>query len=225
MRTLKKDWITKIRHFLVKPVITGDIPLEYAFTIDGTDYFAFVNVHEIPVERMFALSALYEELQMRMTRAELEANIKIIESALDKPVVGLNKIRDVVADMKERMNYIIEVETVYNIAALLFVKRNENLLKYDPVVAEKKKQEFMKADIPAFFLSMPLEQLSPFSKMQVEHIIGSLSAVVNKTLKRVELTEKALLSEELMSSEMDAIKSKIAFLKQVQSKLKDTLST
>lgn len=194
------------------PTIKSNIQVEYAFTIDNIDYFRFVNFYEIPSERAYAIAGLFEQFNMRMTKDDLNVCVSLIKEELSKQVTNLNKIREVVEIIESKQQDLLEIETYYNLAAVLFVTKDENIGKYDEVVTEKKKRHFMKADIPSFFLTIPLRELNPFSNAPRSYIKNTIEQILKKQVKELEKL-KSLSQEsqsgESMSSEIQSIELKM----------------
>lgn len=180
---LKKNWLTSLRLWVLGlPKIEANINVMYAFTIGTTDFFTFDNFNEIPTERAYAIAAFYERFRMRLTRDDLEFELGRLREAIDAESFKKSRVLDIVKSIEDRLNYTFEIETAYDLASAVFFKRGDNPLRFDPVTAAKNKQIFMKADLPDFFLSLPLQELQPYLKMPHAHF----QDLLQETLKKME---------------------------------------
>lgn len=212
--------MTKLRIFLLgKPKIKGEFNLEYAFTIDGTDFFAFLNFHEIPVERAYALAAFFEQFQMRMTEKDLKLYVQEIKSEIDKVNFKKTRVIEILKMIEDRMNQVLDIETVYNLASIVFVTKHENILKYDPAYADVKKRKFLKADIPDFFLGLPLSELQPFSQMPITHFRKILSENLQMQENHLKDIEAVLSSDETAISRLSFLQSKLKEIAELKLKI------
>lgn len=219
MKTTTGNWYSKLkRKFFGTPTLKSEYNMQYAFTIDDVDYFHFVNLHEIPVERMYAISAIYEEFNMRMTKDDLKLYLDVIKNSINSKIPNLTKVIETVKNIEDRMSFVVEIETVYKLAAAVFVRYNENPAKFDLAMQAIKINHFKEADIPSFFLSLPLAELHVFSQTSIEEMRNILST----QLKAIERQYNFLLQSYSTESEVSkrtAIESQLKQIQEYQSKL------
>jgi hypothetical protein len=137
--------------------------IEYAFTIDNTDYYEFMDFNEIPCERGFNCLTFYNELQMKCSRDYLLA----FSAALDT-VVNDNKgikITDIVKlnqQLKERLEYLFETEIAYKLCSVVFFDETENPFRYNLKHGLKKATLFKEVPLDDFFFQKPIVKLIPY---------------------------------------------------------------
>lgn len=148
--------------------------IEFAFRADGVDYFRFADPFKLPTHRAFAALSAYEALEMRCTRDFLAAFIDSAEKAVDNRQTA--RLSQLLGVLKERLTWICEPETVYQLAAVVYFDRNENPYRYDAVSAQNKIEKWKKAGVEDFFYSAPLVDWAPFSTWQADDLRAYLTA-------------------------------------------------
>lgn len=158
-----------------------DMPVEFAFEIDGVNNWQFVDPMNTPNQRAIGAITAYEELRMRTTYEHLEKEnefmlerFKLLKTALDgnKGKISLSqafeqisKMEEVVRFRMERMSMQVPLmeDHIYKLASVVFFTEEENPYKYDMEYNKKKIEKWKKAGTSYdFFLRQPLRRLMPF---------------------------------------------------------------
>lgn len=171
-------------------------PVELAFTIEGKNFYQYVDPMNTPCQRGLAAIVAYDELRMRTTYKHLEAENKfmkehfqLLRTSLDgsKGKITLSKAFDYINEMEKVVNYRIErmgipiiEDLVYKLASVVFFTEEENPYQYDHEYNRLKIENWKKQESAYdFFLREPLRRLLPFSIDS-----GAISPVsLNTTLK------------------------------------------
>lgn len=205
--TLKTSW-KKLRarlsgrpEFLDK----GDYRIIPAFKHGGIQYYRYDDVFNTPCVRALASIQYYEEFQMRMTREyltddlkaheQLNANLRSVLSGktgqLDLVAAGsiLANSNQLLNQKRQRLDWIFEPESMYNLAAVVYFDKTENPMKYDARYA-KEKIERWKIDheeMLDFFLQQPILRYAPSFK--------ELTTDFHQYLETLELVNKEHLEK------------------------------
>ncbi len=136
--------------------------------IGGDTFYEFVDSNMAPCHRMFSAMSYYNEMQMRCTREYLQAHCQAIIDAVNgqsegnKGVIDIARIANLAIQLQERLNWILEPETVYNYASVVFIDPSENPYDYDMKYnKEVKIKRWKQQGVSSFFLSMPVQRLFP----------------------------------------------------------------
>ncbi len=140
-----------------------------AFTTGGIEYFEFDTTANLPFKRGLKFLSIYNELDMRCDRHYLTKHVEAIETPLTGgKKVGLDeiiKIRQLNAQMKERLQWVYHEDLVYKLASVVFFDANENPDDWEWKYAAEKIERWKKAeDVNTFFLHEPIQRLIPFLK-------------------------------------------------------------
>lgn len=219
MKNTTGNWYSKLkRKFFGTPIMKSEYNLQYAFTIDNVNYYNFVNLHEIPVQRMYAISAIHEEFNMRMTKDDLRVYLDVIKNSINSKIPNISKVIETVKNIEDRLDFVIEIDTVYKLAAAVFIRENENPAKFDITMQEMKIRHFREADIPSFFLSLPLSELHVFSQTSVEEMRNILEKVLRQTERQYNFL-KDTYSADSDNSQISLIESQLKQIREYQSAL------
>lgn len=143
-----------------------DYVIKDAFTVAGRKFYQFDDLINKPFERGVVCLRYYTELNQRVDREFLLEHTKAINE-LCKIIPGqeleIHKIRQLNADLSDRMNWIIDTDLAYKLASVVYFDENENPSKYDDKY-NAEKIEFWKKHMGAkeFFFMQPLKTLIPF---------------------------------------------------------------
>lgn len=177
-----------------KPVFHTQIkhPISLSFSCGGINYYSFDDPFNTPYKRAFSALSAYEKVSMRMTpefiKKRIEAETAIInrmkecftvkDSALNLNSLfkGLQQLERNNYITKERMDFIIEEDTVLDLASVVYFDETENPALYDHDYAQKKIANWKKHYEPIhdFFLSQPILRLIPFLQDYKQDIQNSL---------------------------------------------------
>lgn len=173
--------LDNVNRKLVKPVP--------GLVIDGVQYFQFVNVADMPHMRLVHYNYMREEMVMGIDR---ELQLKIIDRILaanqerDHNTVGAVAImfRDIVTN-------ITTVESLYNVASLIYFDAREDIAGYDFDYNQAKIAKFKTIRDKSFFFSHLLQ-----NSLKIKS--GTLPADINQYLNENAVKLKAwksILSE------------------------------
>ena len=137
--------------------------IEYAFTIAGIDYFQFTDINMLCYERALMSLAIYDEMRMKCDKEYLDKHCEAIDFILKNKDIDIFKIRELNEQMKQRLEFSLNVDSLYKLASVIFFDANEHPHTYD-VEYNKKKIEAWKdtKDADAFFFMQPIKELMPF---------------------------------------------------------------
>lgn len=134
--------------------------IEYVFTIEGEDYYAFRTIADAPKGRYLKSSEFMAELEMRITRDMLIAYCEKMEELINEGNFG--KVAAIVEEIKYRAEVMIETETMYRLASSVFFTLDEDLTTYDYDYNNEKIVKFKKyKKINDFFLKEPVKRFIP----------------------------------------------------------------
>ena len=167
--------------------------IEEAFKIDGTTYYRFADLNNLPYKRGLMAYAVYNELDMRCTREYLVLHADAINNILSKPEINVFDIKKLNDQMMQRLQLTTDVDLMYKLASVAYFDKNENPESYDTAYCEKKIAHWKKhSSVEAFFLSQPLMELLPFlSNADVD--LNTYSEL-NKELNEIHLGVLRLLN-------------------------------
>lgn len=129
---------------------------------DGTQYYKFDDFNNIPCDRGFHALSFYNEMDMRCDKAFLLAALTGITNELNKDAkLDKVKIGNIISVLKERVEFIIEPECLYNLASVVYFDATENPYRYDYKYGREKVQKFKSEEMESFFLRQPIAALIP----------------------------------------------------------------
>lgn len=141
---------------------------EVTFEGDETKYFEFVDENSIPCHRMYAAMQYYNELKCRVDRDYLLAHNQALKDCINgksetnKGAVDIVQISKLITQMDERLELILEPESILKYASVMFFDESENPydydMKYNQTVKIKRWEDL---GLSSFFLSMPMKRLFP----------------------------------------------------------------
>lgn len=141
---------------------------EVTFEGDETKYFEFVDENSIPCHRMYAAMQYYNELKCRVDRDYLLAHNQALKDCINgksdtnKGAVDIVQMSKLITQMDERLEWILEPESILKYASVMFFDDSENPYDYDMKYNQTVKiPRWKKAGLSSFFLSMPMQRLFP----------------------------------------------------------------
>lgn len=163
------------------------IPIKFAFTEDQTDVYTFTDDLEMPEMRMRYATRFYQEMQMKCDKEHLTKMIDKCEELLDKG--KLAGTWELLSDLKYRLTWAFEPETLYRYATVMYFTLDENLKGYDLDFNTKKIELFKKKGMKYFLeaLSEGSEKLLEQSKEDFEIYIEELKNQSSKQAKKLSL--------------------------------------
>ena len=211
--------IRYIQTFFIK-LLTGkkvwgkptQYPITYAFTFDGVDYYQYENVFNLPYQRAFTAIAIYDEFSMRMTREVLEHYIAAQEAIINSPTIKLTDFAFNIKDMRDRLEWVFEPDTVLKLASVVYFTKEENPANYDVVYNSKKIKEWKRSAgvMLDFFLQVPLQELCPFLTQPPEVIQDYLKGSLVTSLQQLKSLLKVLSQGDYDEQKLASLRSKIA---------------
>jgi hypothetical protein len=132
---------------------------EYAFTIDGQDFYHFKNYIDMPALRYQMMNAFISEAEMRMTRDECKEYLQFIKDAING-----SKFTDAVTYLNQiefRLDQFIETDTFYRLFSCAFFTKDEDITIYDFDYNDWKIELFKKQPATSFFFKSPIKDLLP----------------------------------------------------------------
>ena len=166
------------------------IPIKFAFTVDQTDIYTFIDDLEMPEMRMRYATRFYQEMQMKCDKEHLTQMVDKCEELLNKG--KLSGIWEILSDLKYRLTWAFEPETLYRYATVVFFTLEENLKGYDLDYNTQKIELFKKKGVKYFLetLSDGLEKLLEQSNEDFETYIEELKSQNLKQKKKLKKNSK-----------------------------------
>lgn len=158
---------------------------EYAFSIDGQDFYHFKNYLDTPMRRFQKMNEFIAEVEMRITRNDLAEYLGIIEEAINKGKI--TDIVNVIQGLKYRLDQFIETDTYYRLFSCAFFTLDEDITDYDYEVNDLKIELFKSQPIDSFFLNYPAKDWLPQIDISKEDLNSFLkmSSVSKEFLQRI----------------------------------------
>ena len=142
MKLLKKidKFIVHQRlHKLIEPV----------FEIDGTKFYQFKDLTDMPADRYFKAVRAAHEFNLRITTDELTA---ITEAGLEYANKGnFTKVINILYLLKERAQMPISTDLGYRLFSIVYFTKDEDLTDYDETIGAAKIELFKKKDLAEVF--------------------------------------------------------------------------
>lgn len=163
---MKKAYLKLKTLFTGKPHFQVKIehPIKEAFISGGVQYYMFDDVFNIPMNRSYEAQTFYTELQMRVDREYLEKHVVTMDAILsDKHGINVGDIGILNAQLKERMDFIVDSDLLYKLASVMYFDTNENPYQYDFAYGSKKIAKWKnEREVSDFFLNTPIKDFIPF---------------------------------------------------------------
>jgi hypothetical protein len=147
------------------PEFTSDKRIVEAFTINGTTFYTFDDMFNIPVERAFAAIDYYSELRQGVSRDYLEAHLEAQQRILTDKRIDIGQLSVLNQQLKERLDRIFPHELVYKLASVVYFDKTENPYRFDYKYSLEKIKKFRESDRTDFFLNTPVRKYLPFSNI------------------------------------------------------------
>lgn len=198
-----------------------DSPIVYAFTWEGVDYFCYENPLNMPWMRSFVAFEFMEEFNMRLTKDLLSAILAAMKEEINKPVPQLTEVVKWINLIEERMEWVVEPETLLKLASVHFFTREESPIRYDLEYNNKKIQRWKNSKVLDFFLQLPIKELAPFYNLPKESIQTYFAGQLAKTIK---LIDEALGHLSLKESESSRVKELQSHREQLEALMSSVLA-
>lgn len=173
-------------------------PTRLAFSCGGVDYFEFVDKNNMPSTRGLEAITFYQELQNGVTNDFLKAWQQAQEKVLSDPKkINVNEIVKLNLILKDRLNYVVSKDVIYNLASVAFFACDENPETYDFEYNRKKIEHWKQHGGGSFFLSEPMMNLIPFLKE-----FGNYSLTYLEAVEKIETAMKSVLQLQQYEAEL-----------------------
>lgn len=191
------NWIKRIFRQPVYPR-QADIQTEYAFSLNGVDYFCCTDFLNMPIKRAEKASVFYEELKANIDFDYLKWITKEIDEQLNKGsltgVANLNRL------LSERLTLAPDPQLLLKLSTVVFFDANENMHDYDFKYNEKKRQIFLKEGVDVFFCTMPMGRLIPHIDMSKLDSTQMREASLATVARTIQLIDTLLAGESIKGS-------------------------
>src|SRR5688572_20275308 len=159
LKDLKSMWQKPFRSDLLE----NKYRVVPAFEVGGVRYFQFSDQTEVPTGRQFSALAIYNEMDMRVTREYLVDFLAAMKKVIDgQKKIQLTVMAQLINNMEERLNLIVLPEFIYKLASVTFFDESESPYTYDWAYNEKKIERWKKEGATLdFFFKTPLVTLIP----------------------------------------------------------------
>ena len=139
LKKIDKFLIHQKLHKLIDPV----------FEIDGTKFYQFRDVTDMPYTRFFKAVRAAHEFNLRLTSDEL---VSLLDGALNKANEGnFTQVINSLYLMRERAVMPISVDLGYRLFSIVYFTKDEDLTDYDETVGAAKIELFKKKDLAQLF--------------------------------------------------------------------------
>lgn len=175
--------------------------INYAFSLNGVDYFEFNDFNAVPCERGFHALSFYNELSMRCDRNYLLAHVQATEDIINNNKgIKLTDIIKLNQQLKERLELLHEPDIAYKLCSVVFFDATENPYRFEYKYGMEKAEKFKKAKMDDFFLQTPIVKLMPYISSWASDF-QEYCQMVNEINKAHLETISTMLSEQSKNSE------------------------
>lgn len=157
------------------------IPIKFAFTVDKTDIYTFTDDLEMPEMRMRYATRFYQEMQMKCDKEHLNQMVDKCEELLNQG--KMSGVWELLSDLKYRLTWAFEPETLYRYATVVFFTLDENLQGYDLDFNTKKIELFKKKGVK-YFLETLSEGLEKLLSQSTEDFATYIEELKSQNLKQ-----------------------------------------
>lgn len=129
------------------------------FSIDGSDFYEFNNLLDMPHKRYNLCTRFATEFNMRISADEL---VELIEASMKQLDKG-NVTRSIIIQntILERTQMLISIECSWRLASCVYFFKDESLDDYDFDIGDMKIKMFKKVGLESFFLKEPYNKFLP----------------------------------------------------------------
>jgi hypothetical protein len=156
------EWLNRLfkKPVYPKPV---EVQTEYAFSLEGVDYFCCSDFINMPIKRAEKAMVFYEELKANIDYEYLDWFTQEVSLCLGggKGNIDIGKVAILNNLLKERLNLAPDPQLLLKLASVVFFDANENINDFDFKYNEVKREAFKRAGVDVFFCTMPTHRLIP----------------------------------------------------------------
>lgn len=200
----------------------SEYPIIYAFTFQGEDYFCYENPINMPWMRALIAIEYLEEFNMRITKDLLRDVLLVIKEELNKTPPAFTEVTKWVLLLEDRLNWIVEPETLLKVASVHFFTKEESPLRYDLIYNQRKIERWKKSNLLDFFLLLPMKELDPFVSLGKNVIQTYFVGQIGKTLKMIDEMLVVLSQKPAYESNVKELTFHKESLKQLMSTILDS---
>jgi len=135
--------------------------VEPAFVAGGRVYYRFKDTMDVPSHRAAAMTQAARELDMGVTKEELEVFLTLCEDFANGKVPNV-KFVNVLISLKEKTKFAVEPLALMRLAAATYFDENESPYFYSESYAEKKMKRWASLAHENFFLAWPIGRWTRF---------------------------------------------------------------
>lgn len=148
---------------------------------EGKRYFKYNVETDFPYERFSALQICMAELRSKISSIELQEFLEAMDKELlnlvsqdKKGISGASKIGWLIGELKWRSENLIHLDLLYQFAAVIYIRQDEDPAKVDKAIEREKIEQFKK-DCAAleggtwdFFFRAPFRDFMPSNVLSEE---------------------------------------------------------
>ena len=142
--------------------------IQFAFTIEGQDYYEFTTLSDMPQERYKKFNDLATQCDWRMSIDDLKELLDLQKKAVNNG--KLTDIMEIVNAFEYCLTIYIETDLFMVLFSCLFFTKDEDLTDYDYDIGVIKTELFKKHGIPSFFLMQPVKKYLPLTDISSQDI-------------------------------------------------------
>ena len=200
-----------------KFIADTDKPVKFAFNITGDkltesplktglNFFEFVDFNEMPVQRALYTLTILNEVSQKLTKERLIAFLDAIEATINSPTVQLVEVMKLTIALRERVEMIMEPESLYKLSSVVYFTEEENPNDYSQTKSYEHIKLFKKCSETSFFLSQPIKKCMPQHNLSDEDLIKYLEIAKKINLKEFENIGTILSKEQKMKDSFNLLK-------------------
>lgn len=142
--------------------------IEEAFSCEGIRTFQCKDINDLPALRGLMTHQFYEQTRMKYTFDEFKNETELEDAILSKGKITAQDILDlkmIIRIRRERMVMPAELETVLNLASVVYVDEGESWIDYDHAYNKQKIERWRRnPEVIAFFLGQSILTLHGYLK-------------------------------------------------------------
>jgi hypothetical protein len=148
--TYERMELDKVNSKMIRPV--------QGLVIDGVQYYEFVNVSDMPQARFVHYQHLRQELSMGMDRELSNKYLEEMKLTLNEEPADKSRLGALIDMMQDTINNCTPLEALYNLAALVYFDKKEDISCFDGDYNAAKIAAFKKLPDQGFFFARLLRE-------------------------------------------------------------------
>lgn len=163
------------------------------FVFQDQDGMRWFETKEMPIIRKLKIAEIYTELYTGIRQKDISDGLEAIEKAINEKENGKMKpniamVSHVCRQLLSRSGYVINIDTLYKLAAVYYIREDEQSEMVDESIIEEKISILKLEKINDFFFAKSLETLFPF----LNDFEGTFLEVIEASKKEVQVYEQFL---------------------------------